>query len=232
MVPVHDISVMIAYSLLMNGLAAYAALSATGLRTIRNDEAAAMLHLSPGATAQFLRRLRQARLVRPLMRGVVWIDRAPIEPWAALEAVAMPYPAYASLYSALYLHGVLSQIPAIHYAVTLGRAHRVRTAAGTYSLHRVAPELFGGFDTLDSGAKSATLEKALFDLAYLSATRSRLFARPPELELPPSLDRAALREWVERIRALKRREQTRRQLEILTAPASRRHSRRRSQTPR
>lgn len=212
----------------MNAATAYAALSATGLRMIRNDEASALLQISPGATAQLLLRLRQARLVQPLMRGVVWLGKEPIDPWAALEWVTAPYPAYASLYSALYLRGALSQIPAVHYAVTLGRAHRVRTGAGTYSLHQVSPELFGGFETLDSGAKLATLEKAVFDLAYLSATRSRLFARPPELELPRSLDRAALREWLERIRAPKRRAQTQRQLELLTAPASRRRSRRRS----
>jgi predicted transcriptional regulator of viral defense system len=209
----------------MNAATAYAALSAAGLRALRTSDVAALLRMSPPAAAQLLRRLGRARLVQPLMRGVVWLGREPIDPWAALEWVTAPYPAYASLYSALYLRGALSQIPAIHYAVTLGRAHRTRTAAGTYSLHRVAPELFGGFETLDSGAKLATIEKALFDLAYLSATRSRLFARPPELELPRSLDRAALRGWVERIRAPKRRAQTQRQLELLTAPASRRRSR-------
>lgn len=211
----------------MNAATAYATLSNTTLRAIRNYEAAALLRLSPGATAQLLRRLRQAGLVQPLMRGVVWLGKEPIDPWAVLEWVTAPYPAYASLYSALYFRGVLSQIPAVHYAVTLGRAHRARTAAGTYSLHRVSPELFGGFETLDSGAKLATLEKALFDLAYLSATRSRLFARPPELELPRSLDHSALRAWVEQIGPPKRRAQTQRQLDILTAPASRRRSRRR-----
>ncbi|HVE81846.1 MAG TPA: hypothetical protein VND93_03325, partial [Myxococcales bacterium] len=162
----------------------------------------------------------------PLRHGLVWLGRGPIDPWVALEWVTLPYPAYASLYSALYLRGALSQIPAVHYAVTLGRARRVKTAAGTYSLHRVTPELFTGFETTSSGAKIATLEKALFDLAYLSSTRSRLFARPPELELPRSLDQAALRRWTNRIDWRVRREHTRRQLELLTAPASRRRSRR------
>jgi predicted transcriptional regulator of viral defense system len=211
----------------VNAATAYATLSSTGLRALRTSEAAALLRMSPLATAQLVRRLGQAGLVQPLMRGVVWLGKESIDPWAALEWVTAPYPAYASLYSALYLRGALSQIPVVHYAVTLGRAHRIRTGAGTYSLHRVAPELFGGFETLDSGAKLATLEKALFDLAYLSATRSRLFARPPELELPRSFDLAALQSWVERIRPPKRRAQTQRQLELLTAPASRRRSRRR-----
>ncbi len=214
----------------MNAAKAFATLSATGLRAIRTSEAAALLHVSPLATAQLLRRMVQAKLVQRLTHGVVWLGREPIDPWVALEVVSAPYPAYASLYSALYLRGVLSQIPAIHYAVTLGRAHRVRTAAGTYSLHRVAPEVFGGFETIASGAKIATLEKALFDLAYLSATRARLFARPPELELPRSLDRAALRDWSERIRSPKHRAQTQRQLDLLlsSSRASPRRSRRSS----
>lgn len=206
----------------MSSVTAYARLSGTGLQTVRTGEAAALLGLSPAGAAQLLRRLGQAGLVQPLMHGVVWLGREPIDPWVALEAVAAPYPAYGSLYSALYLRGALSQIPGVHYAVTLGRAHRVRTAAGTYSLHRVAPELFGGFEAMDKGAKIATLEKALFDLAYLSATRSRLFARPPELELPRSLDRAALRSWVERIGSRERRTHTLEQLRSLLKAAGRR----------
>jgi predicted transcriptional regulator of viral defense system len=195
----------------MNAATAYAKLSGTGLRMVRTAEAAAMLGLSPNAAVQLLRRLGQAGLVQPLMHGVVWLGKEPIDPWVALEMVSAPYPAYASLYSALYLRGVLSQIPGVHYAVTLGRAHRVRTAAGTYSLHRVAPEMFGGFEVTASGAKIATLEKALFDLAYLSSARSRLFARPPELEIPRSIDRSELRAWIERIGSIKRRTHTRQQ---------------------
>ncbi len=211
----------------MNAATAYATLSASGLRAVRINEAAAMLRISAAAAAQLLRRMGQSGLVQPLMHGVVWLGRGPIDPWMALELVAAPYPAYASLYSALYIHGALSQIPATHYAVTLGRAHRARTAAGTYSLHRLAPKVFGGFETLDSGAKIASLEKALFDLAYLSSTRARLFARPPEIDLPRSFDRTMLSQWIERIRSPKRRTHVETYLDaLLTAPASRRRSRR------
>ena len=123
----------------------------------------------------------------------------------SITRVAAPYPAYASLYSALYLRGVLSQLPQTHYAITLGRPQRVHTTVGEFSLHRVSPELFGGFETLPSGARLATVEKALFDLAYLAGTRSRLFASPPELELPTTLNRAELSRWVKRIADRRRR---------------------------
>lgn len=206
---------------------AFAKLSATGLRAVRTAEAAALLGISAGAAAQLLRRLGQAGLVQPLMQGVVWLGRDPVDPWVALEMVTAPYPAYASLYSALYLRGALSQLPVVHYAVTLGRARRVRTTAGTFSLHRLAPELFGGFETVASGAKIAPVEKALFDLAYLSATRSRLFARPPEIDVPRSLDRAVLRTWLQRIGSPERRTHTERQLEAILERGKRRPTPRR-----
>jgi hypothetical protein len=66
-----------------------------------------------------------------------------------------------------------------------------------------------------SGVKVATLEKALFDLAYLSGTRSRLFARPPELDLPKRINRAELRRWVKRIAEDRRRNQVERKLSVL-----------------
>lgn len=46
---------------------------------------------------------------------------------------------------------------------------------------------------------SGSPEKALFDFAYLSAGRSRLFATLPELELPRGFRKSELRRWLERI---------------------------------
>lgn len=180
----------------MNASTAYARLLSLGLPVLRTSEAAAALGLSPMAAAQALRRLSAAGLLTPLRHGQVWVPHGPVDPWVVLEFLAAPYPAYASLYSALYLHGVLSQMPAVHYAVTLGRTQLIETTAGTFSLHQLAPEVFGGFATLPSGAKLATVEKALFDLAYLAGTRSRTFARPPELEIPKTLKRTELERWL------------------------------------
>ncbi len=199
----------------MNASTALARLRALKLPVIRTSEAAAVLGLSGVTAAQVLRRLARAGLVIPLRHGMVWVRDPPIDPWVVLDAIALPYPAYASLYSALSLHGVLSQLPAVHYAVTLGRTRRVRTETGTFSLHQVAPALFGGFETQASGARLATVEKALFDLSYLAGTRSRLFARPPELELPRRLDVHALEGWVARIPSARRRARVARHLDAL-----------------
>ncbi len=184
----------------MNASLAYSRLLSLGPPVVRTSEVAAVLGSTALAASQTLRRLAAAGLVKPLRHGLFWVKQEPIDSWVALDWIAAPYPAYGSLYSALYLHGVLSQLPQTHYAVTLGRTQKVQTAAGAYSLHQMAPEVFGGFETLGSGAKLATVEKALFDLAYLADTRSRLFARPPELELPARVNRAELSRWVQRIK--------------------------------
>lgn len=77
----------------------------------------------------------------------------------------------------------------------------MRTSAGVISFHRLAPELLGGFTVTATGIKLASPEKALFDVAYLSGGRSRLFARLPELEVPRGFRRPLLREWTAKIRA-------------------------------
>ncbi len=202
----------------MSTAQAYQRLRALRLPVIRTSEAAAVLNMSPLAAAQLLRRLAQAGLVRPLRHGQFWLPDSPIDPWVALDFVAEPYLAYCSLYSALYVHGTLSQIPQVHFAITLGPTRKVKTAVGVYSLHQMKPELFGGFETLRSGAKLATVEKAVFDLAYLAGTRSRLFARPPELELDSSFRRKELDRWVKRIVYLPRRQRVRAFLERLRIP--------------
>ncbi len=212
----------------MNASTALAKLRALKLPVVRTSEAAAVLGLSGVTAAQVLRRLGQAGVVVPLRHGMVWMRDLPIDPWVVLDAVAHPYPAYASLYSALALHGVLSQLPAVHYAVTLGRTRQVRTVAGTFSLHQIAPALFGGFEALPSGARVATLEKALFDLSYLAGGRSRLFARPPELELPHRLPVRALDAWVARIPSDQRRARVARHLDALLHPGQSPAGRRRA----
>jgi hypothetical protein len=206
----------------MNASAVYARLLSLGLPVVRVSEAAAALGQSPVTAAQTLGRLRRAGLVQPLRHGIVWVGPDAIDPWVALDFVAAPYPAYASLYRALSIGGVLSQLPVVHYAVTLGRTRQVTTEAGTFSLHQIAPELFGGFETLPSNAKVAGVEKALFDLAYFgSAPRARLFARPPELELEHPLDREALRGWLNRVASSPRRAQVEARLNALLTRAGR-----------
>lgn len=82
------------------------------------------------------------------------------------------------------------------YAVSLTKTQRLMTRVGAFSIHHLAPEVFGGFEEAGRGAKVATAEKALFDFAYLSSGRSRLFTSLLELELPRRFKRKALGRWI------------------------------------
>lgn len=181
----------------MKGADALAILQRLGVPVLTTGEAAAALRLSGGAAHKTLQRLADAGLIARVARGT-WAISLPIDPLVLPEHLTAPFPSYVSLQTALWHHGLIEQIPGTVFAVSLGRTRRVRTSVGTFSIHRVAPEVFGGFETLPSGVKMATPEKALFDVLYLSATRSRIFAALPEVELPRRFDRRAARPWIAR----------------------------------
>jgi predicted transcriptional regulator of viral defense system len=155
-----------------------------GVRGLETGDAAALLDVTSANANAILRRLAQAGLVTHLSRGR-WLVGREIPRFALPELLSAPYPAYVSLQSALFHHGLIEQIPAVVYAVTLARPRRATTPIGVVSFHRVPPALFSGFEIdVASDAKIATAEKALFDILYLAPARSRLFAVLPEIELP------------------------------------------------
>jgi predicted transcriptional regulator of viral defense system len=178
--------------------AQWAQLRALGVPALTTADAAAVLGASVPAASHALRRLAAAGLVHAVRKGTWSLQERP-DPQVLLEYVSAPHPAYVSLQSALYAHGMVEQVPSVLYAVTPGRTARVRTRVGTYSLHHVAPEFFDGYVQLPSGAKLATPEKALVDVFYLSSTRVRLFAALPELTLPRAFRVRTARTWVARI---------------------------------
>ena len=162
-------------------------------------DVAAVLDISIGAASQALRRFASARLVTAVRKGLWALGPAP-DPLAFGPYVTAPYPSYVSLQSALYQHGMVTQMPAMIFLVSLGRSGRIETGLGTYSVHHLQPELFGGFEADANGSvQLARPEKALVDYLYLSPTRGRLFAALPELEIPPDFRISAARYWVRRI---------------------------------
>ena len=120
------------------------------------------------------------------------------------ELLTAPMPSYVSMQSALHFHGMIEQIPAVVFVATLARSQTLVTRAGTFSLHHLAPEVFGGFVEAD-GAKIASPPKALFDVAYLSAARDRRFRTLPELELPHRFAWDELRYWIGRVRSARQK---------------------------
>ena len=201
----------------MTTLESYADLRRFGKPVLTTDDAAMRLRTTLSAASRILSRLESSGLARRLRHGL-WSLQPDLDPLALPEYLTAPFPAYVSLQSALHLHGMISQIPQVIFVASLARTRRVRTEIGTYSIHRLAPEFFGGYRSdREPEIKIATPEKALLDVLYLSAARSRLFARLPELELPRDFSVRECRRWVARIPAPYRRTMVARRLDPLLA---------------
>jgi predicted transcriptional regulator of viral defense system len=198
----------------MNQTEALQRIQQLGVSSFETRDISALLRVTRANASVLLSRLASRDFVRRLARGRWSIGAQPNRERLA-EQVASPSPAYVSLQSALFRHGLIEQVPEVLYAITLGRPRRVRTPSGTVSLHRMPPALFGGYETADDGTKVATAEKALFDLLYLSPTRSRLFASLPEMELPKSFRWVEVASWAKKIAGKSRRAFVEQKLESL-----------------
>lgn len=178
---------------------------------IESREAAARLRLSASSTTHLLRSMEAAGLAMHLRRGL-WLLDLDADPVSLTAYLTAPYPSYVSLYSALSHHGLIEQIPRQIYVVSLDRSRRISNPKGAYSIHHVAPEVFGGFTGDPRSGYMATAEKALFDTVYIrSARKQRTYL--PELELPGDFDRSELDTWTDKInpgwlRTIVRRELT------------------------
>jgi predicted transcriptional regulator of viral defense system len=165
---------------------------------VTTAEVAALMHGRVDSANKMLRRLTAKGVVRPVARGL-WALSDSLDPKVLARYLAAPSPSYVSLLTALRFHGMISQIPRSTYVVSLGRPQEVVTAMGDFSIHNVAPEVFGGFEPTKEGALVASPEKALFDVFYLSGTKPRTFSSLPEVELPRGFDVGELRSWTRKV---------------------------------
>ena len=200
----------------MTLVSAWERLRALGLPVCRTAEAALRLAVDSPHASQILARLARHGHVVRIKRGL-WA-LAGTDPLALAPHLTAPLPAYVSLQSALYVHGMISQIPDVVYCVSLARTRRYRFPAGTVSVHHVPARFFFGFDPRADGAVAiATPEKALADFLYLGTAKSRLFAALPELTLPAGFSQRRLAAMIAQIPDRKRRTYARKQLEKLLA---------------
>ncbi len=204
----------------MRAIDAYADLRRFRKPVLTTEDAAVRMRVSLSAASRALRRLADKGLVHSLRHGL-WAMEGDIDPLLLPEYLTAPLPAYVSLQTALHRHGMIEQIPRIVYAASMANTRRIVTSIATYSVHRLRPEFFGGYATDPSThVKMATPEKALLDVLYLSAARSRLFARLPELELPRRFDVRECRRWIRRIAAPYRRTMVARRLDTILSARS------------
>lgn len=164
-------------------------------------DAAACLNVSFAHASKILRRLTDAGFLIHLMRSR-WAFVGQVDPLQAPEYLTAPYPCYISLQSALYYHGLISQIPATFYAMSPARTRIYQNKLGVFSVHHVNPDFFFGFEYIEKeGIKMATPEKALLDVFYLSPTHSLLFKALPEIEIPDDFKTREARRMIKRIKS-------------------------------
>jgi predicted transcriptional regulator of viral defense system len=189
----------------MNQIEALQRLRTLAAPVVETRDVAALLQVSISNATTILRRLAQKGMITHLSRGR-WLANEKIDRLALPELISAPYPAYVSLQSALFHHGLIEQIPSVLYAVTLARPRRLKSPLGTISFHRMPPELFKGFELASrSDAKVATPEKALFDMLYLAPGRSRVFSNLPELTIPRRFQWERLKEYTKQVKSSGRR---------------------------
>ena len=180
-----------------------------------------LLIVERSAATQTLKRLAAEGLLKKIRHGLWAVDPA-LDPLLLPEYLTAPLPSYVSFQTALYLRGMVSQVPEVIYVASLAQTRRVKTTLGAFSIHRLAPTFFGGYETLqESGVRLATPEKALIDTLYLGPTRSRMFAHLPEIEISKGFDRRKAQEWIARIPVGPRRTSVERRLDRVLGPQRR-----------
>ena len=166
-------------------------------------DAAASLGVTPLAASTLLKRLNEAKHLLHLRRGLWGFADHP-NPLLLPQYLTAPFPSYISLQTALYHHGMLSQMSAMTFAVSLARTRLFETPLGSVSIHHLSPEFFFGFETLEDGVQMATPEKALIDILYLAPAKSGLFKSLPEIEIPKKFSRQKAKEIIRKIHSARR----------------------------
>lgn len=194
----------------------HATLLNLGQPVFRTADAAAWLRIGNAHASKLLARLATAEHLIHLPRAL-WALPRKVDLLILPPYLTAPFPSYISLQSALFHHGMISQVPAVVYAVSPARTRRFSTPLGVVSIHHITPAFFGGFEIEGNAAVPiATPEKALIDLLYLGPAKSHLFRSWPELELPARFSRCRAREWIRHIPSSRRRIMVFRQFDQFT----------------
>ena len=185
----------------MQLMEAYARIKSLKQPIFRTRNIAAFLKINIATASKILNRLSKQKHVVHLLAGV-WGIPEQIDPLMLPEYLVAPFPCYISLQSALYYHGMITQIPAVIYAVSPARTKRYNTILGSVSIHHVKPNFFFDYKVVGkNGIKIATPEKALLDICYLSATKTKLFCSLPELEFPENFDHHKIKQIIGKIKS-------------------------------
>jgi predicted transcriptional regulator of viral defense system len=181
---------------------------------LRTNDVAAYLDITTTNASKILARLSEAKHIVHLARGL-WAFPMYLDILALPQYLTAPFPSYISLQTALYYHGMVSQLPEVLYAISLARSKRFITPLGVISIHHVQPDFFFGYEEKSRNVKMATPEKALVDIFYLTPAKSRLFTSLPELELPKDFSIQKTKNIINKIKSTSRKELVKKRFEII-----------------
>ena len=157
---------------------------------------------SASTVVQSLNHLVKQGQLTKIYRGV-WTEQSArkISPFEIIPALFPRQRVYVSFISALHLYGIVEQIPQLITLASTAHTNVLRTKAGVFSVHQIAPVLFDGFDWYKGQGRFliAEPEKALIDSLYLSSRKKKQFGSFPELEFPPKFSFKKAKGWVNRI---------------------------------
>jgi len=172
-------------------------------RPIFTTREAAMLSGSSLSNAsKMLKILEKKGLISKIARGI-WAETGneKLSSYSVISFLLPKNRAYVSFISALHLYGIIEQIPQEITLASTVHTKIIHTKLGTFSIHRIPPSFFDGFDW-HKGEGSfliAEPEKALIDSLYLSTRKKKQFGYFPELYFPKSFSFKKAASWVKKI---------------------------------
>jgi len=172
-------------------------------RPVFTTREAAMLSVSSLSNAsKMLKTLERKGLVFKVARGI-WAETGneKLSPYSVIPFLLPKNRTYVSFISALHLHGIIEQIPQEITLASIVHTKKIHTKLGTFSIHRISPLFFDGFDWYkgEGSFLIAKPEKALIDSLYLSTRKKKQFSHFPELYFPKSFSFKEATRWVEKI---------------------------------
>lgn len=204
---------------MMRTIDALAELSTLGKPVFTTAEATAVWRMEPPSASKTLSRLAASNLVQNVRQGIWAIGSHDPDSFEVAPVLTRPYPNYVSMYSALFKHGMIDQIPRTIDLMSLGRPMKRETSVGFFTVHHLQEASFEGFigqSALRSGL--ATPEKALVDTVTVLGVRSGVVTLP-EIDLPVDFDPQTMWAWVERISSRRLRTIVTRNLQRIVDPA-------------
>ena len=128
----------------MNLFKAYQQIKQLG-PTFLTKDVTTKLQISANYAAVILMRLAHEKAIVHLTRGR-WASDYSIDPLLLPNILSYPMMSYVSLYSALYYHGIIDQIPSVIFAISNGKTKFFQTPLGNISIHSIKGSLFTGYE--------------------------------------------------------------------------------------